>query len=295
VIVPYTAGGPSDIAIRLIGNRLSQALGQPIVVENMGGAGGMMGTAKAARATPDGYTLLIHQTGLAISPALYPSEAIDVAKDLTAVGMVNVSHSFLVGSTSIPAKNIAELVKWMRGAGKPAKIAHPGIGSLAHLQAVLFAKALGIDATFVGYRGGGQAMNDVIGGHADLVFAGASTSASLIEGGTVRGFAYASPKRYQPLSSVPTLDEEGYPDLDLRLWQGLFAPAGTPKLIIDRLNAALRETLADEKVKAAYVQNGVEAFPPNELSPEAANALVLSELKKWRSVIADAKITADNN
>jgi tripartite-type tricarboxylate transporter receptor subunit TctC len=295
VIVPYTAGGPSDIAIRSISDRLSQALGQTIVIENASGAGGMTGAARAARSAPDGYTLLLHQNGLVISPAINPNQPIDVAKDLTGIGMVNGSFLFLVGSTGIPAKNVPDLIKWMKGPGKPAKIAHPGLGSLAHLQAILFAKAVGADATFVGYRGGGQAMNDIVGGHADLVFAAPPTAAPLIEAGKVQGFGYAAPNRYPALSSVPTLSEGGVPAIDLRLWQGLFAPAGTPRPIIDRINAALRETLADGKVKATYAQNGVEAFPADQMTPEAVNELVRSELKKWRDLVVEAKISIDAN
>jgi tripartite-type tricarboxylate transporter receptor subunit TctC len=149
VIVPYAAGGPSDIAIRSISDRFSQALGQPIVIENAAGGGGLTGTARAARAAPDGYTLLVHQNGLVIAAALNPNQSIDVAKELTAVGLLNLSYSFLVGSTDIPAKNIGELVAWMKGPGKPVKFAHPGIGSTAHLQAILFAKAAGVDATLI--------------------------------------------------------------------------------------------------------------------------------------------------
>lgn len=295
IVVPYAAGGPSDIAIRTISDRFSQALGQPIVIENAAGAGGMTGSARVARATPDGYTLLLHQTGLVISPALNSNQPLDVGKDLTAVGMVNLSYLFLVGSNNVPAKNVKDLVAWMKGPGKPAKFAHPGIGTLAHLQAILFAKAVGADVTLVGYRGGGQAMNDIVGGHADLVFAAPPTAVPLIEAGKTHGIGYASPNRYPALASVGTLREGGYSDIDLRLWQGLFAPSGTPKAVIDRINAALRETLADEKVKEIYVKNGVEAFPLEMQTSAAANALMHSELKKWRDVVAEEKISIESN
>jgi tripartite-type tricarboxylate transporter receptor subunit TctC len=163
VIVPYAAGGPSDTAIRIISDRFSQALKQPVLIENVAGAGGMLGATKAARSAPDGYTLLLHQNGLVIGPWLSPTQTIDVEKDLTSVGMVNGSYMFLVGNDKIPAKNAKELVAWMKGPGSPAKFAHPGVGSLAHLQAILFAKDIGADVSLVGYRGGGQAMNDIIG------------------------------------------------------------------------------------------------------------------------------------
>lgn len=295
VIVPYAAGGPSDLALRTISDRLSQALGQPVVAENVPGAGGMVGAAKAARANPDGYTLLIHQTGLVIAPLLYPKQAIDVEKDLTAVGMVNTSYSFLVGSTKVPAKSFKELVKWMKESRTPAIFAHPGVGTLAHLQAILFARDLGVEVTFVGYKGGGQAMSDIVGGHADLVWAAPTTSAELIQGKKIQGFAFGAPRRYPALPDIPTVGEEGYPNLAIPFWQALFAPAGTPQAIIDKLNAALRETLADPKIQAAYVERGVESFPPDQLSPKAASAFVAQEAKKWNAVVREANIQPDAN
>ncbi len=295
VIVPYAAGGPSDLALRTISDRLSKALGQPIVAENVPGAGGMIGASKAARAAPDGYTLLIHQTGLVIAPLLYPKQAIDVEKDLTAVGLVNTSYSFLVGSTNIPPKTFPELVKWMKDSGKPAIFAHPGIGTLAHLQAILFARDIGAEVTFIGYKGGGQAMSDIVGGHADLVWAAPTTSAELIQAKKIKGFAFGAPRRYAALPDIPTVGEEGYPNLNIPFWQALFAPAGTPKPIIDKINAALRETLADPKVQAAYVERGVESFPTDQLSPQAANAFVAEEAKKWSTVVREANIKPEAN
>jgi tripartite-type tricarboxylate transporter receptor subunit TctC len=295
VISPYAAGGPSDIAIRSISDRLSQSLGQTIVIENVAGAGGLAGTTRAARAAPDGYTLLINQNGLLISALLNPSASIDVLKDLTAIGMVNVSYSFLVGRPDIPAKTVSELVTWMKGPGKPVKFAHPGIGSVAHLQAVLFSKAAGADATLISYRGGGQAMNDIVGGHADLVWAAPSTAAPLIEAGKIRAFGFGAPRRHPPQPDVPTFGEAGYPKLEIQFWQALFAPAGTPKPTVERLNRALRETLADPKVKAIYTQNGVEAFPDDQLSSEAANVLVKAEFARWKDVVASEKLATSGN
>jgi tripartite-type tricarboxylate transporter receptor subunit TctC len=182
----------------------------------------------------------------------------------------------------------------MKGPGKPAKFAHPGAGSMAHLQTVLLTKALDVEVSLVGYRGGGQAMADVIGGHADLVFNAPTTSAELIQAGKIQGYAFAGPKRYQPLKDIPTLEEAGYKGLDIQLWQGLFAPAGTPRPIIDKLNTALRKALSDDSVKATYVRNGVEAFPDAQLTPEFASELLASEVKRWASAISEADIKAGN-
>jgi tripartite-type tricarboxylate transporter receptor subunit TctC len=295
VISPYAAGGPSDIAIRSISDHLSQSLGQPVIIENVAGAGGVAGTARAARAAADGYTLLINQNGLVISALLNPGVSIDVLKELTAIGMVNVSYSFLVGRTDIPADNVAELVAWMTGPGKPVKFAHPGIGSVAHLQAVLFSKAIGADATLISYRGGGQAMNDIVGGHADMVWAAPATAGPLIEAGKIKAFGFGAPRRHPPQPNIPTFGEAGYPQLEIQFWQALLAPAGTPKPVIDRLNRALREALADPKVKALYAQNGVDAFPEDQRSPEAANAIIKDEFARWKGVIASEKLANGGN
>ncbi|MFL9826683.1 Bug family tripartite tricarboxylate transporter substrate binding protein [Rhodoplanes sp. SY1] len=295
VVSPYAAGGPSDTAIRTIADRMGQALGQPLIVENIGGAGGMIGAARVARAAPDGYTLLIHQNGLAIAQTLYPKQAIDVAKELSAVGMVNVSHSFLVGNPKIPAKTFEELVVWMKGPGKPAKFAHPGLGTLAHMQAILLAREIGVDVTYLAYKGGGQAMSDVIGGHADLVWAAPTTSAPLIAANKVTGYGFGAPKRYPEQPGIPTFGQMGHPDLDIQFWQALFAPAGTPRPVIDKVNAALRETLQDPAILKAYSERGVEAYPPEQMSPEAADKILHAELEKWRGVIREAGITAEGN
>ncbi|TCT06104.1 Bug family tripartite tricarboxylate transporter substrate binding protein [Aquabacter spiritensis] len=295
VIVPYAPGGPSDIAMRTIADRMSQALGQSLVTENVPGAGGMIGAAKLARSAPDGYTMMIHQNGLVIAPALYPKQSIDVEKELTAVGLVNTSYSFLVGSTKVPAKTLPELIAWMKGPAQPVKFAHPGIGTLAHLQAIIFAKDIGAEVTLIGYKGGGQAMSDIVGGHADLVWAAPTTSAELILAKKIQGYGFGAPQRYPRLPEIPTMGQSGYPNLDIPFWQALFVPAGTPKPIIDKLNAALRETLADEKIQKAYVERGVQAFPPDQLSPEAANAFVAAEAKKWGAVVREANIQPEAN
>jgi tripartite-type tricarboxylate transporter receptor subunit TctC len=295
IIVPFAAGGPSDLAIRTISDRLSRALGQPLVTENVPGAGGMIGTSRVARAAPDGYTLLVHQNALAISPGLYPKQSIDVEKELTGVGMVNTSYSFLVGSTNVPANDLKELIAWMKGPGKPAKFAHPGIGTLAHLQAILFAREVGAEVTLIGYRGGGQAVGDIVGGHVDLLWAAPTTSAELIAAKKMKGFTFGAPNRYPGLADIPTVTEAGYPSLVLPFWQALFAPAATPKPVIDRLNAALREAVADENVLKAYVERGVEAYPADQMSPEFANALLRAELEKWSTLIRETKIEAEGN
>jgi tripartite-type tricarboxylate transporter receptor subunit TctC len=290
VVTGYAPGGPSDVAIRTISDRLSAALGQPIVVENVAGAGGMTGALRVARAAPDGYTLLIHQTGLAIGPALYPKLGLDVEKELTPIGLVNTTYSFLAVRKSLPADTLPDLIAWMKGPGRPAKFAHPGTGTLAHLQAVLFAQLFGLDINLIPYRGGGPAMNDVVAGHADMVWAAPSTSAPLIASGAIKSPGYAAGKRLASLSDIPSFVELGHKELEIPFWHALFAPSGTPEPIIQRVNAALRETLADPKVQKAYADLGLDSFPPDRLSPEAARTFVHAEIERWGKLIRDNNI-----
>ena len=290
LVVSAAAGGPGDNAARLIADRMSTALGQQVVVENVPGAGGVTGTSRVAHAAPDGYTLLVQQTGIAITPFIYSNLNFDVARDLTPVGLVNSSYSFLVGRKDLPPSTMPELVAYMKGPGHPLKFAHPGTGTLGELISVMLAKSVGTDVNLIPYRGGGPAMNDVLGGHVDLVWAASSTSAPLIKAGSVKAYAYGAGKRYASIPDVPSITELGYPELDIRFWHALFAPAATPKPIIDKLNAALRETLADPEVMKRYERTGVEPFPPEQRSVEAANAFFQAELKRWKQVIAENNI-----
>lgn len=290
LVVSAAAGGPGDNAARLISDRMSVALGQQVVVENVPGAGGVTGTARVAHAAPDGYTLLVQQTGLAITPFIYTNLNFDVAKDLAPVGLVNASYSFLVGRKDLPPSTMAELVAYMKGPGHPLKFAHPGTGTLGELITVILAKAVGTDVNLIPYRGGGPAMNDILGGHVDLVWAASSTSAPLIKAGSVKAYAYGAAKRYPSIPDVPSITELGYPQLDIKFWHGLFAPAATPKPIIDKLNAALQETLADPQVMKRYEQMGVEPFPDDQRSVEAAASFFQSELKHWKSVVQENNI-----
>jgi tripartite-type tricarboxylate transporter receptor subunit TctC len=292
VIVPYVAGGPTDATIRIITSRMSPILGQQIVIENVGGAGGATGTLRAARAAPDGYTLLGHQTGLATISALYPRQGFDAERELAAIGLVNRSYSFLVGRKSLPARTIAELMAWMKGPGRPARFAHPGVGSLAHLTAVMLAQAASVEVDLIPYRGGAPAMNDLVAGHVDLVMAAPTLSVPLITSGAIKVFAGGAAKARDLLPQVPSFADVGLGEADLDFWQALFAPAGTPRPIVDRLNAVLREALAHPDVKKAFADIGAEAYPPEWQTPEAAAALLGREVRVLGQVIRDNKIQA---
>jgi tripartite-type tricarboxylate transporter receptor subunit TctC len=293
IVVGAAAGGSSDTAARVIADRMSAILGQQVVIENVPGAGGMTGSARVARAEPDGYTLLMQQIGLVTLPALYPKLTFDVEKDLTAVGLVNTTYSFLVGRKSLPANNWAEVKAWMNGPGKPAKVAHPGAGTLGHLTAVLLGKAAGVDVNLIPYRGVGPAMNDLVGEHVDLTFGSSPVAIPLINSGAIKVYAFGDTKPHTAMPNVPAFSQVGHPELSTPFWHALFVPAATPPAIINKLNAALRETLADPQVKKAYQDKDIEVFPPDQLTPQAANAYVREELQRWGKVIRDNNIKVD--
>ena len=293
LVVPSAAGGPADVSARLIADRMSAALGQRVVVEDLPGAGGTIGMAKVARAAPDGYTLLIHQTGFAITPALYAKLSFDTEKDFATVGLVNQSSVYFVGRKSLAARNFAELVAWMKGPGKPAKFAHPGKGTTGHLQTVVLLRAIGVDANLIPYRGIAPAVNDLLGEHIDVTQVGAATSGPLIREGKIKAYASTGAERDAAFPNIPTFAELGYKQLSRPFWHALFAPAATPRPILEKLNAALRETLADPDVQKNYARSRVAAYPEAQRSIEAANAYVQAELAFWGKVVRDNDIKVE--
>jgi len=293
LVVASATGGPADAAARIIAGPMSAFLGQPIIIENAPGGGGMIGAARVARANPDGYTLLLHQTGLTIAPSLYPKLGFDVAKDFAPIGLVNTSFSVLVGRKSIPANDFNGLLAWMRGPGRPAQFAHPGVGTLGHLATVLFAKAVKAEVNAIPYKGIGPAMTDIIGDHVDLVWAASISAAPLVNAGKVKAFAYGADKRSALLPGIPAMNEVGFPEMAIPFWHALYAPAATPRPIVERLNEALRKALADPQVEKAYKDSGTEAFPPDQRSSEAASAFVRRELDRWARVVRENNIQVE--
>lgn len=293
MIVASATGGPADAAARIITGPMSAFLGQQIIIENAPGGGGMIGAARVAHASADGYTLLLHQTGLTIAPSLYPKLGFDVARDFAPVGLVNTSFSVLVGRKSIPANDFAGLIAWMKGPGRPVKFAHPGVGTLGHLATVLFGKSLKTDVNPIPYKGIGPAMADIIGDHVDLVWAGSISAAPLVLSGKVKAFANAADKRNPLLPNLPAVTEVGYPEVAIPFWHALYAPAATPRPIVERLNEALRRALADPQVVKAYKDSGTEAFPSDQWSTEAASAFVRRELDRWARDVRENNIKAE--
>jgi tripartite-type tricarboxylate transporter receptor subunit TctC len=292
LICPYPPGGATDAISRIIQDAMSQSLGQQIVIENIGGAGGMIAATKAARAAPDGYTIMIHQVALAAGMTLYKNLSFDAERDFAPIGLINTAASTWAARADLPPKNMDELVKWMKATGPSVKVAHPGVGSFGHLAGVLVAQELGATVTQVPYRGAGPALNDLLAGQVDLSSQSAVQAGPLIKAGKLKAYAIIGRMRFAGLPDLPTMGEVGYKKLDLDFWHALFAPAGTPRPIIDKLNVALRHALADARVKKTFTDGGMDLFPANQETPEAAAALLKSEIKLWSEVIRANNIQA---
>ncbi len=294
LLVPFPPGGATDAIARIMQNPLEKALGQTIVIENVGGAAGMIAAARAARAEPDGYTILIHQVALAAGVTLYPKLSFDAVKDFAPIGLVNTTASTLAGSPTLPPKDFKELLNWAKEPGRTVKIGHAGIGSYGHLSGVLVAQETGMKASQIPYRGAGPALIDLLSGQIDLTSISAIQAAPFAKDGKLKVYAIIGRRRFVGMPDVPTLSELGYKKLDIDFWHMLVAPAATPKPIIEKLNAALRTTLADATVQKSFADGGMFPYPPEELTPEAAHTLLKDEIKLWHDVINANQITAQS-
>jgi tripartite-type tricarboxylate transporter receptor subunit TctC len=290
LIVAFPPGGADDATARILQDAFQKALGQPIVIENVGGAGGMIAAAKAARAEPDGYTILLHQDALAAGMALYPKRTFDAEKDFVPIGLVNITTNTLAGRPTLPPNNFNELLHWMKEPGQSIKIGHPGVGSFGHLAEVLIFHELGIKTTQVPYRGAGPALVDLLAGQVDLGPISAVVAKPLVESHKLKAYAIIGKKRFAGLPDLPTMGELGYKKLDVDFWHMLLAPAGTPRPIVDKLNAALRTALAAPKVRRTYSDGGMDEYPDSEETPEAAAALLKNEIKLWGEVVRENHI-----
>jgi tripartite-type tricarboxylate transporter receptor subunit TctC len=293
LVVPYPPGGGTDAIARIVQESMSKFLGQQIVVENVGGAGGTIAAARVARAAADGHTIMIHQVALAASKALYKNLAFDPEKDFATIGLINIGATLWVGRGDLPPNTLPELVSWMKEPGQNAKIAHPGVGSFGHLAGVLVAQELGAAVTQVPYRGGGPALNDLLGGRVDLSSQTAVQSAPHVKAGKLKAYASLGSFRFAGLPDLPTMRELGYKNLDLNYWHMLVAPAGTPAPAIERLNAALGAALEDPAADKLFVAGGMVSFPPEQRTPEAAAAYLKEEIKRWGDVIRANKIAVE--
>jgi len=291
LVVPFAAGGPSDKIARDIAESLRKPLGQTVVVENVGGAGGTLGTARVLRAPADGYTLLVHHIGLATAPALYKTLAYK-NDDLEFLGLINEAPSTLIGKQTLPPTSFGELRQYI--AANPGKInlANAGVGSASHLCSLLLQSALKSDMTFVPYKGTGPAMNDLLGGTVDLMCEQATNSTPQIEAKKVKAYGVTSAQRSKvaALASVPTLTESGVSGFNFSVWHGLYAPRGTPPDVIEKINAALRTALKDPELIKRQEALGITVVTDGRLAPVEHRKFFESEVSRWTKTIRDAGV-----
>ena len=292
LVVAFAPGGADDATARILQDPMQKALGQPIVVENVSGAGGMIAAAKVAHAEPDGYTILLHQDALAAGMTLYPERTFDAEKDFAPIGLVNTTTNTLAARPSLPPNNFNELLHWMKEPGQTIRIGHPGVGSFGHLAEVLILQELGIKVTQVPYRGAGPALVDLLAGQVDLGPISAVVATPLVNSGKLRAYALIGKKDFADLPQLKTMGELGYPKADIDFWHMLLAPAATPRPIIEKLNNALRVALTDAKLRKTFSDGGMDLYPQDEESPEAAQALLKREVKLWGDVIRANHIAA---
>ena len=296
IVVPFTAGGPTDKVARDLAEALRKPLGgQSVIIENVGGAGGTLGAAKVARAANDGYTLLLHHIGMSTAPALYRTLPYKTLEDFEYVGMVNEVPMTLIGRSTLPANNYAELLKWMDANKGKINLANAGLGAASHLCGLLLQSTLKIDMQTVPYKGTAPAMNDLLGGQVDIMCDQTTNTTGQIEAGKVKAFAVTSSKRLTTpaLKNLPTLDEAGLKGFNVSIWHGLYAPKGTPKAVTDKLNAALRTALKDPDFIKREEALGAVIVTDARLGGAEHKKFVEAEINKWTPIIKAAGQYAD--
>ena len=292
VVVPFAAGGPTDTVARLVAEVMSQDLGQQVVVQNVGGAGGTLGAGQVATAANDGYTLLLHHIGMSTAPTLYRSLPYDPTKDFATIGLVTSVPMTLVARKDFEPTTMAELLAFVKANGENITYAHAGIGSASQLCGMLLMNAVGAQMTTVPYQGSGPAMTDIIGGQVDLICDQTTNTTSQIQAGEVKAYGVTSPERLGNLPDLPTTAEGGL-DLQIGVWHGLYAPAGTDPAIIARLETALQTALANETVISRFAELGTVPVTAAEATPAALTETLTSQIDLWRGIIEAAGVYAD--
>ena len=293
IVVPFAAGGPTDTVTRLVAQSMGKTLGQTVIVENTGGAGGTIGVEKVARAKPDGYTLLLMHIGIATSQSLYRNLRYDPVKDLDPIGLVTDVPMTMIAKAAFAPKDVKELAPYIKANKDKVTYAHAGIGSASHLCGMLYLSSIQADVTTVPYKGTGPAMTDLIGGQVDFMCDQTTNTTQQIKGGKVKAYAVTTKKRVASLPDLPTFDESGLKGFEVAIWHGIWAPHGTPKAALDRLTAALQAALKDPNLVAKFAELGTEPVAQNRATQEALRSHLKSEIDKWSPVIKKAGVYAD--
>jgi tripartite-type tricarboxylate transporter receptor subunit TctC len=290
IIVPFAAGGPSDTLTRILAPRMGATLGQVVIVDNVGGAAGRIGTGRAARAAPDGYTLITGSAGTHMANGAVYTLSYDVLKDFEPVALLAATPQLIVARKTMPASNLKELIAWLKENPDKASQGTSGVGGYSHLAGIFFQKQTGTRFQFVPYRG--TAMNDLVAGHVDLMIDQASNALPQVRDGNIKAYAVAANRRFAEAADIPTVDEAGLPGFHFSHWYALFAPKNTPKAVISKLNAAVIEALNDLAVRQRLVDLGQEIFPREQQVPESLATFHKAEIDKWWPIIKAAGIRA---
>lgn len=293
MIIPFSAGGPTDTVGRLTAQAMGQSLKSQIIVENVAGAGGTIGAARVARSDPDGYTIFMHHIGQATAPSLYRKLSYSVFDDFEPIGLVTDVPMTLVARQDFPPNNLKELITYVKANKDKVTYANAGLGAASHLAGMLFMTAIDTDLTTIPYKGTGPAMNDLMGGQVDFMIDQTTNTTSQIKGGKIKVYGVTTKKRVPSLPDVPTMDEAGMPNFEIGVWHALYAPKGTPKPVIDKLVQALNDALRDQTVIQRFAELGTEPVALDLATPEALRAQLEAEVDKWSPIIKKAGVYAD--
>lgn len=293
MIVPFAAGGPTDTVARTVAAVMSKTMGQTVVVENVGGAGGTIGVGRVVAAPADGHTILLMHIGISTAPALYRTLKYDATKDLEPIGLVTEVPMTLVSKKDFPPKDFKEFLTYVKANKDKVSYANAGIGSASHLCGMLFMSAIETDILTVPYKGTQPAMTDLLGGQVDIMCDQTTNTTSQIKGEKIKAFAVTTKTRVASLPAIPTLDEVGLKGFNVGVWHGMWAPKATPKAFTDKLNKALQDALKDEGVKTRFADLGTAPEPVGRQTPDALRTHLTAEIAKWGPIIKKAGVYAD--
>ena len=293
IVVPFSAGGPSDAMTRILAERMKTTLGEAILVENTTGAGGSIGVGRVVHSPADGYTIGFGHLGTHVANGAIYKLGYDLVTDLEPVVLLPSNPMIIVSKNAVPAKSLKELLAWLKSRPQPATAGTAGAGSGSHIAGLAFESVTGIKLQYVPYRGTGPAINDLVAGQIDLIVDQLSNSINQVRAGTIRGYAVTDARRAEQASDIPTTDEAGLPGFHMTLWSGLWVPKGTPKEIVTKLNAAVVDALNDPSVRHQLENLGLQMPPADRLTPEALGDLQKAEIAKWWPIIKAANVKID--
>jgi tripartite-type tricarboxylate transporter receptor subunit TctC len=289
VVVPFAPGGPSDVIARIIADHMSRTLRQQVVIENVGGAGGTLGSARVAAAEPDGYTLLAGSMGSHVAaPVLYGNLKYDSTRDFEPIGLTAHAPVAIVARKNLPAEDMQGFMAYLKENGESIKQAHGGVGSSSHMACLLLTSQFGLHPTLVAYRGTGQAINDLLAGHVDFFCEQVVSVATQVNGGTIKAYAVSASERSPSLPAVPTTVEAGFPQFQMSIWSGMFAPKGTPKETIAKLASALDQALDDDAMRKRLIELGASVPTKEERTQDAFDRFVKAEVARWAPILRAA-------